>query len=35
MTDLLQVTDLVKIYGRRGAATRALDGGSLPLAPGA
>ena len=34
MTDLLQVTDLVKIYGRRGAATRALDGVSLSLAAG-
>ena len=32
MSDLLQVTDLVKIYGRRDAATRALDGVSLSLA---
>ena len=34
MSDLLQVTDLVKIYGRRDAATRALDGVSLSLAAG-
>lgn len=34
MSDLLQVTDLVKLYGRRDAATRALDGVSLSLAAG-
>ena len=34
MSDLLQVTDLVKVYGRRDAATRALDGVSLSLAAG-
>ena len=34
MSDLLQVTDRVKIYGRRDAATRALDGVSLSLAAG-
>ena len=34
MEHLLEVTELVKIYGKRGAQTRALDGVSLTLAPG-
>ena len=34
MEKLLEVTELVKIYGKRGAQTRALDGVSLTLAPG-
>ena len=34
MASLLQVTKLTKIYGRRGAATRALDGVNLSLEAG-
>ena len=34
MASLLQVTKLTKIYGRRGAATRALDGVNLSLGAG-
>ena len=34
MASLLQVTGLTKIYGKRGAATRALDGVDLSLEAG-
>ena len=34
MASLLQVTGLTKVYGKRGAATRALDGVDLSLEAG-
>ena len=34
MEHLLQVTGLTKVYGKRGAATRALDGVDLTLEAG-
>lgn len=34
MAEILQVTDLRRVYGKGGAATRALDGVSLSLEPG-
>ena len=34
MSEILRVTDLVKVYGRGGAAARALDGVSLSLEEG-